>query len=104
MSDKPLLEIEDLNVCFSSEGKKIPAVRDVGLTVYPGQTVAIVGESGSGKSTTAHSIIDLLPGTGQVTSGSIRFDGKDLAKASKRRSSRSAAAVSDWYRRIRCRI
>ncbi|WP_433713151.1 dipeptide ABC transporter ATP-binding protein [Nocardia sp. CA-084685] len=84
MSDKPLLEIEDLNVCFSSEGKKIPAVRDVGLTVYPGQTVAIVGESGSGKSTTAHSIIDLLPGTGQVTSGSIRFDGKDLAKASKK--------------------
>ncbi|MEV5838327.1 ABC transporter ATP-binding protein [Nocardia sp. NPDC052112] len=84
MSDKPLLEIEDLNVCFTSEGKKIPAVRDVGLTVYPGQTVAIVGESGSGKSTTAHSIIDLLPGTGKVTSGSIRFDGKDLAKASKK--------------------
>ncbi|MGY4100365.1 dipeptide ABC transporter ATP-binding protein [Nocardia sp. R16R-3T] len=84
MSDKPLLEIEDLNVCFWSEGKKIPAVRDVGLTVYPGQTVAIVGESGSGKSTTAHSIIDLLPGTGKVTSGSIRFDGKDLATASKK--------------------
>ncbi|MEV6136645.1 ABC transporter ATP-binding protein [Nocardia sp. NPDC051990] len=84
MSDKPLLEIEDLNVCFSSEGKKIPAIRDVSLTVYPGQTVAIVGESGSGKSTTAHSIIDLLPGTGKVTSGSIRFDGKDLAKASKK--------------------
>ncbi|MFX0580147.1 dipeptide ABC transporter ATP-binding protein [Nocardia nepalensis] len=84
MSDRPLLEIEDLNVSFSSEGKKIPAVRDVSLSVYPGQTVAIVGESGSGKSTTAHSIIDLLPGTGKVTSGSIVFDGKDLVKASKR--------------------
>jgi peptide/nickel transport system ATP-binding protein len=84
MSDKPLLEIQDLNVCFTSEGKKIPAVRDVSLSVYPGQTVAIVGESGSGKTTTAHAIIDLLPGTGQVTSGSILFDGKDLAKASKR--------------------
>jgi peptide/nickel transport system ATP-binding protein len=84
MSDKPLLEIQDLNVCFTSEGKKIPAVRDVNLTVYPGQTVAIVGESGSGKTTTAHAIIDLLPGTGQVTSGSILFDGKDLAKAAKR--------------------
>lgn len=84
MSDRPLLEIEDLNVCFTSEGKKIPAVRDVSLSVYPGQTVAIVGESGSGKSTTAHSIIDLLPGTGKVTSGSIMFDGKDLAKASKK--------------------
>lgn len=84
MSERPLLEIEDLNVCFSAEGKKIPAVRDVSLSVYPGQTVAIVGESGSGKSTTAHSIIDLLPGTGNVTSGSIMFDGKDLAKASKK--------------------
>ncbi|WP_227998094.1 dipeptide ABC transporter ATP-binding protein [Nocardia australiensis] len=84
MSDQPLLEIEDLNVSFSSEGKKVAAVRDVSLSVYPGQTVAIVGESGSGKTTTAHSIIDLLPGTGKVTSGSILFDGKDLAAASKK--------------------
>ncbi len=80
--DTPLLEIRDLNVCFTSDGKRVPAVRDVNLTVYPGQTVAIVGESGSGKSTTAHAVIDLLPGTGQVTSGSIRFDGKDLTRAS----------------------
>ncbi|MEC3913818.1 ABC transporter ATP-binding protein [Nocardia sp. CDC160] len=80
---EPLLDVRDLNVCFTSEGKQVPAVRGVNLTVYPGQTVAIVGESGSGKSTTAHAIIDLLPGTGQITSGSITFDGKDLAKASK---------------------
>ncbi|MCU1647560.1 MAG: transporter ATP-binding protein [Nocardia sp.] len=82
--DKPLLEVHDLNVCFTSEGKRIPAVRGVSLSVYPGQTVAIVGESGSGKSTTAHAIIDLLPGTGEITAGSITFDGKDLTKASKR--------------------
>ncbi|MFC9892932.1 dipeptide ABC transporter ATP-binding protein [Nocardia sp. NPDC127579] len=79
---EPLLEIEDLNVCFTSEGKQIPAVRGVSLAVYPGQTVAIVGESGSGKSTTAHAIIDLLPGSGEVTSGQIMFDGKDLTAAS----------------------
>ncbi|WP_433577640.1 dipeptide ABC transporter ATP-binding protein [Nocardia brasiliensis] len=83
-AETPLLEIKDLNVCFTSERKRIPAVRDVNLQVYPGQTVAIVGESGSGKSTTAHAIIDLLPGTGKVTSGSILFDGKDLATASKK--------------------
>lgn len=82
--DEPLLEVRDLNVCFTSEGKRIPAVRGVNLTVYPGQTVAIVGESGSGKSTTAHAIIDLLPGTGRIESGSIMFGGKDLAKASER--------------------
>lgn len=81
-ADRPLLDIRDLNVAFSADGELIPAVRDVSLTVYPGQTVAIVGESGSGKSTTAHAIIDLLPGTGRVTSGSIVFDGKDLTKAS----------------------
>ncbi|WP_051177773.1 ABC transporter ATP-binding protein [Nocardia concava] len=80
---EPLLDVRDLNVCFTSEGTRVPAVRGVNLTVYPGQTVAIVGESGSGKSTTAHAIIDLLPGTGEITSGSICFDGKDLAKASK---------------------
>ncbi|WP_194816927.1 ABC transporter ATP-binding protein [Nocardia sp. XZ_19_385] len=79
---QPLLEIKDLNVCFTSQAKKIPAVRGVSLAVYPGQTVAIVGESGSGKSTTAHAIIDLLPGSGEVTSGSIMFDGKDLTAAS----------------------
>ncbi|WP_280476044.1 ABC transporter ATP-binding protein [Nocardia asiatica] len=86
MSDsaRPLLEITDLNVAFTADGKPAPAVRDVSLSVYPGQTVAIVGESGSGKSTTAHAIIDLLPGTGRITSGSIRFDGKELTAASKR--------------------
>ena len=75
---KPLLEIRGLNVAYSSEGTSTSAVRDVDLTVYPGQTVAIVGESGSGKSTTAHAIIDLLPGSGTVTSGTIMFDGEDL--------------------------
>jgi peptide/nickel transport system ATP-binding protein len=81
---EPLLEIRDLDVGFTSDGKEIPAVRGVNLTVYPGQTVAIVGESGSGKSTTAHAIINLLPGTGKVTGGSILFDGKDLTKASEK--------------------
>ncbi|MEU4651506.1 ABC transporter ATP-binding protein [Nocardia fluminea] len=81
---RPLLEIRDLDVGFTSDGKEIPAVRGVNLTVYPGQTVAIVGESGSGKSTTAHAIINLLPGTGKVTGGSILFDGKDLTKASEK--------------------
>ncbi|MFE7746399.1 dipeptide ABC transporter ATP-binding protein [Nocardia sp. NPDC057455] len=83
-TERPLLEITDLNVCFTVDSKPVPAVRDVSLSVYPGQTVAIVGESGSGKSTTAHAIIDLLPGTGRITSGSIGFDGTDLTAASKR--------------------
>jgi peptide/nickel transport system ATP-binding protein len=79
--DAPLLEIIDLDVSFrSARGKDVPAVRKANLVVYPGQTVAIVGESGSGKSTTAHAIINLLPGTGHVTGGQILFQGRDLTK------------------------
>jgi peptide/nickel transport system ATP-binding protein len=79
--NSPLLEIIDLDVAFkSAQGRDVPAVRKANLMVYPGQTVAIVGESGSGKSTTAHAIIDLLPGTGRVTGGQILFEGRDLTK------------------------
>ncbi|OUZ11295.1 ABC transporter ATP-binding protein [Aeromicrobium sp. PE09-221] len=81
---EPLLEITDLQVAFRAGKRDIPAVRGANLTVYPGQTVAIVGESGSGKSTTAHAIIDLLPGTGHVTGGTIRFDGRDITHLKRR--------------------
>lgn len=80
----PLLEIKDLRISFSTASGTIDAVRGVDLTVYPGQSVAIVGESGSGKSTTAHAIIDLLPGTGKVTGGSISFGGRELVGLGRR--------------------
>jgi peptide/nickel transport system ATP-binding protein len=82
--DQPLLEVKDLHVGFAADKKTIvPAVIGANLSVYPGQTVAIVGESGSGKSTTAHAIIDLLPGTGRITGGQILFEGQDIAHARK---------------------
>ncbi|RYV51982.1 dipeptide ABC transporter ATP-binding protein [Pengzhenrongella frigida] len=80
----PLLAIRDLEVSFTTATGLVSAVRGVDLTVYPGQTVAIVGESGSGKSTTAHAIIDLLPGTGKVTAGSIMFDGTEITTATEK--------------------
>ena len=74
----PLLEPRDLEVAFRSSTGLVPAVRKANLTLYPGQSVAIVGESGSGKSTLAHAVIGLLPGTGRVTGGTIRFEGRDI--------------------------
>ena len=74
----PLLEIRDLEVAFRSSTGLVPAVRKANLILYPGQSVAIVGESGSGKSTLAHAVIGLLPGTGRVTGGTIRFQGRDI--------------------------
>ncbi|HWM33235.1 MAG TPA: ABC transporter ATP-binding protein [Pseudolysinimonas sp.] len=76
----PLLEIKDLQVGFQTADGLIPAVRGVSFDVHPGETVAIVGESGSGKSTTAHAIINLLPGTGRITGGQVLFEGRDLSQ------------------------
>ena len=52
-----------------------PVIRDIGLDIQPGQTVAIVGRSGSGKTTLAHLLLGLYP----PDSGRILFDGIDLA-------------------------
>lgn len=80
----PLLELKDLKISFTSSTGVVDAVRGVNLTIYPGQSVAIVGESGSGKSTTAMSIIGLLPGTGKVTGGEIIFNGEHLENKSQK--------------------
>jgi peptide/nickel transport system ATP-binding protein len=77
----PLLEVSELTVSFGDT----PAVRSLDLTLAPGERVAVVGQSGSGKSTTAHAIIGLLPGSGRVTGGTIRWRGEDMTQAGERR-------------------
>ncbi|MFS0211979.1 dipeptide ABC transporter ATP-binding protein [Corynebacterium striatum] len=76
--NKPLLEMKDVHISFETSTGTVEAVRGVNLSIYPGQSVAIVGESGSGKSTTAMSILGLLPGTGKVTKGQILFEGENI--------------------------
>jgi peptide/nickel transport system ATP-binding protein len=78
---EPLLEVDGLAVSFGA----VEAVRGAGFRVLPGQRVAIVGESGSGKSTSAHAVIGLLPGSGRVTGGSVRFRGEDITHAGEKR-------------------
>lgn len=79
----PLIEINDLSVQFSTSHGVVRAVENLSYAVHPGEMVAIVGESGSGKSVSALSVMRLLPpGTSRVTSGSIRFDGRELLSLS----------------------
>ena len=84
MTDVPLLEIKGLEVGFQTQDGLVQAVRGIDFNVMPGETLAIVGESGSGKSTTAHAIINLLPGTGKILGGQMLFEGRDLAQISQR--------------------
>ncbi|MFT8355788.1 MAG: ABC transporter ATP-binding protein [Bifidobacterium aquikefiri] len=84
-ANEPLLQVKDLSVDFTTDSNTpIHAVRDASFTVYPGQWVAIVGESGSGKSTSAMSVLGLLPGTGHITGGSINLQGNELTKITKK--------------------
>lgn len=73
-----LLSITDLHTTFNGSFGITRAVNGISLTIDNGCTVALVGESGSGKSMTALSIMRLVPPPGQITSGSINFDGTNL--------------------------
>ena len=57
----PLLDIEGLNVDFLTDQGWVTVVRDVSLSVAPGETVGLVGESGSGKTITSLSVMRLVP-------------------------------------------
>ena len=80
-TDAPLLKVRDVAIEFSTVAGTVKAVEGVDFEVGRGETVAIVGESGSGKSTTAMSLIGLLPGNGKVVRGSITLDGEELIGA-----------------------
>lgn len=72
-----LIEIRDLSVSFNGH----TVVKHLSLDIPAGECLALVGESGSGKSVTAHSILQLLPQAGTLSTGSIRYRGKELLGA-----------------------
>ncbi|UGS26893.1 ABC transporter ATP-binding protein [Microbacterium resistens] len=80
----PVLSVRDLTVAFKGQDGVREVLHGVSFDMFAGETVAIVGESGSGKSTTATAIINLLPGTGHVTAGSVTLEGRELTTLSRR--------------------
>lgn len=73
-----LLQVEGLQVEYTSRGGTTPAVRGVDFTVARGDIVAIVGESGSGKSTISQALIRQVAEGGRITGGRVEFEGRDL--------------------------
>ncbi|WP_213954841.1 ABC transporter ATP-binding protein [Variovorax sp. dw_954] len=78
----PLLQVDSLTTRFDVKKNllgrvthRVHAVESVSLDIYPGETLALVGESGSGKSTIGKTLQQMV----EPTSGTIRFDGRDVA-------------------------
>jgi peptide/nickel transport system ATP-binding protein len=78
MSDA-ILDIKDLWVIYKTDLETVEAVNGIDLRIGKGKTLGLVGETGAGKTTTALSILRLLPeNTGRVLKGSIQFAGENI--------------------------
>ncbi len=74
-----LLEVSGLTVSYRAGGEpETPAVSGVSFAVHAGEALGLLGESGCGKTTTALSLLRILPRAARITGGAIRFRGQDL--------------------------
>jgi oligopeptide/dipeptide ABC transporter ATP-binding protein len=78
----PLLTVEHLTTHFRLPSATVHAVDDVSFQLNDGEALGIVGESGCGKTTTALSLVRLLPANAEVVSGAVKLFGIDLVTKS----------------------
>lgn len=70
----PLVELDDLTKRFVHRGNELTVLKNMNLSVYPGDRIAIMGPSGAGKST----LLQVMGTLDDPTSGSVWFDGEDI--------------------------
>lgn len=76
---KTLLEIKDLEVIYQTDEATVHAVNGISFSLNEKETIGLVGETGAGKTTTALTVLRLLPErTGRVTGGKVLFRGENL--------------------------
>lgn len=74
----PAVEVRGVSRHFDGGGHTVYAVREVSLTVAPGELLAVVGRSGSGKTT----LLNLIAGLDRPDEGKVFLDGREITSAS----------------------
>ena len=78
-----VLDVKDLVVHYVTDEGTVEAVNNINIDLVEGETLGIVGETGAGKTTTALSILGLVPDPpGKIIQGEIFYKGKNLLEAS----------------------
>ena len=72
------LYLRNLNVKFVLEKETVEAVNGIDITLKKGHTLGLAGETGAGKTTTALSLLRLVPHPGKVECDRLVVDGKDV--------------------------
>lgn len=79
------LQVQDLEVIYKTDLETVYAVNNISFDLDKGETLGLVGETGAGKTTTALSILRLLPErTAQITNGSIELEGRNVLELSEK--------------------
>ena len=81
-----LLEVKELSVSFNKNSEFL--LRKIGLNIEPGQVLGMVGESGSGKTMLSLALMGLLPNKINLTSGSIKINGRELIASENKKVNR----------------
>ena len=80
-----VLEVKDLVVRYETDDGIVRAINGISFSIGRERTLGLVGETGAGKTTTALSILNLVPDPpGVIASGSIILDGKEILKMSEK--------------------
>ena len=76
--------VRNLSVVYNTRSGPVYAVDDVSLDIRSGEILGLVGESGCGKSTLGKALMRMITSPGEITRGSLRFEGRDLMEISER--------------------
>lgn len=89
LTESVLLDVRDLGVEFALARGMLRAVDGASFTLGRGEALGLVGESGSGKTMALRALVGLLPRSARLASGTIVFEGEDLARAGAERRRRA---------------